>query len=130
MPALFPGGLRSPEWDEAGPAGEANTVASEAGERLPLVTPLRTREAKGCTEKWLAQVKGRAGTVDLTPTPTLFQLDFLLRSSVRQTLLAGIEALSAPSAAPKQVAEIWATWPVQAATVASFVLATRLVRNG
>ena len=47
-------GIQSLEFDEM---LEAQAMISAKGERLPFLTPLRTKEAKGCVEKWMMQVR-------------------------------------------------------------------------
>ncbi len=35
---------------------EATALISPLEERMPLILPVKTREYRGCVEKWLAQV--------------------------------------------------------------------------
>ena len=49
-------GIQSLEFDEM---LEAQAMISAKGERLPFLTPLRTKEAKGCVEKWMMQVRSQ-----------------------------------------------------------------------
>lgn len=48
-------GIHALEFDDI---QEAQAMMSGKGERIPFVTPLRTKEAKGCVEKWMLQVGG------------------------------------------------------------------------
>ena len=53
-------GIQSLEFDEM---LEAQAMISAKGERLPFLTPLRTKEAKGCVEKWMMQVRSHVRKV-------------------------------------------------------------------
>ncbi len=53
VPVLFPG-VQLLELDEM---MECNAVVSRRGERVPLVNPLKTKEARGCVEKWMMHVR-------------------------------------------------------------------------
>ena len=46
-------GIHSMEFDEL---QEIQAMQSAKGERIPLPVPIRTRDARGCVEKWLLQV--------------------------------------------------------------------------
>ena len=46
-------GIQSLEFDDL---QEAYAMISAKGERIPFLSPLRTKEAKGCVEKWMMQV--------------------------------------------------------------------------
>ncbi len=41
---------------ELGEMHEATALISPLEERMPLILPVKTREYRGCVEKWLAQV--------------------------------------------------------------------------
>ena len=57
-------GIHSLEFDDL---HEAHAMVSARGERIPFAAPLRTRDAKGCVEKWMIQVNTIMRC--LTPTP-------------------------------------------------------------
>ncbi len=46
-------GIHSLEFDEL---QEIQSIQSAKGERIPLAMPIRTRDSRGCVEKWLIQV--------------------------------------------------------------------------
>jgi dynein heavy chain len=46
-------GIQSLEFDDL---QEGYAMISAKGERIPFLSPLRTKDAKGCVEKWMMQV--------------------------------------------------------------------------
>ncbi len=45
--------LKSQEFDDL---QEGYAMISAKGEKIPFLSPLRTKDAKGCVEKWMMQV--------------------------------------------------------------------------
>ena len=49
---IFPG-IQSLEFDDL---HDAHAMISSKGERIPFSSPISTKEAKGCVEKWMLKV--------------------------------------------------------------------------
>ena len=91
-------GIYSLDFDEL---QEIQSMASLKGERIPFPAPIRTKDARGCVEKWLVQVEDS------------------MRSAVRDIIDGAVETV-AGQARSEWVQE----WPCQAVLVAAFLDAT------
>ena len=76
-------------------------MQSAKGETIPFPAPIRTRDARGCVEKWLIQVEEQ------------------MKNSVRDIIDGALETVSTSSRC-----EWVQEWPCQAVLVAAFLDAT------
>lgn len=93
-------GIYTMEFDEL---QEIQSMKSMKGEQIPFPAPIRTRDARGCVEKWLIQVEEN------------------MKTAVRDIIDAALETVQS-SARADWVQE----WPCQAVLVAAFLDATAL----
>lgn len=91
-------GIYSLEFDEL---QEIQSMCSLKGERIPFPAPIRTRDARGCVEKWLIQIEEN------------------MKTAVRDIIDGALETVGS-STRPEWVQE----WPCQAVLVAAFLDAT------
>ena len=91
-------GIHSLEFDEL---QEIQSMQSPKGERIPFPAPIRTRDARGCVEKWMIQVEES------------------MRAAVRDIIDGALETIESSSRS-----EWVQEWPVQAILVAAFITAT------
>jgi hypothetical protein len=56
---------------------EAHAMISAKGERIPFLSPLRTKESKGCVEKWMMQAKTFSTSNFVGSNPRQYFLLFL-----------------------------------------------------
>ncbi len=92
------GGIHSLEFDEL---QEIQSMQSLKGERIPFPAPIRTRDARGCVEKWLIQI------------------DENMKTAVRDIIEGALETIAAGARS-----EWLQEWPCQAVLVAAFLDAT------
>lgn len=91
-------GIWGLEFDEL---QEIQSMKSAKGEMIPFPAPIRTRDARGCVEKWLIQVEDN------------------MKSAVRDIIDGALETVTTSTRA-----EWVQEWPCQAVLVAAFLDAT------
>ena len=91
-------GIHALDFDEL---QEIQSMQSVKGERIPFPAPIRTRDARGCVEKWLVQIEEG------------------MKSAVRDIIDGALETV-VNAARSEWVQE----WPCQAVLVAAFLDAT------
>lgn len=96
-------GIHSLEFDDL---DEAHAMISGKGERIPFGAPIRTRDARGCVEKWMLQVEEQ------------------MKSTVHDVIDGSLESIGSSARSD------WAQeWPCQGVLAAEFINSTSLIHE-